>query len=81
MPDFSLDTMDFVTIGIYIIAIMAIGIWVSRKTETSDDYFLAGRSLTWFFISPILGLVLDGSTNFAIQGEVVNPLYRAVKNT
>ncbi|HCD51697.1 MAG TPA: sodium transporter [Balneolaceae bacterium] len=70
MPDFSLDTIDFVTIGIYIIAIMAIGIWVSRKTETSDDYFLAGRSLTWFFIgSSLLASNISSSSLIGMAGS------------
>ncbi len=70
MPDFSLTTIDLVTIVIYIIAIMGIGIWVSRKTETSDDYFLAGRSLTWFFIgSSLLASNISSSSLIGMAGS------------
>lgn len=70
MPDFSLHTIDVVTIVVYIIAIMGIGIWVSRKTETSDDYFLAGRSLTWFFIgSSLLASNISSSSLIGMAGS------------
>lgn len=70
MPDFSLHTVDVVTIVVYIIAIMGIGIWVSRKTETSDDYFLAGRSLTWFFIgSSLLASNISSSSLIGMAGS------------
>ena len=70
MPDFSLTGIDFTTIIIYIIAIMGIGIWVSRKTETSDDYFLAGRSLTWFFIgSSLLASNISSSSLIGMAGS------------
>lgn len=70
MPDFSLTGIDITTIIIYIIAIMGIGIWVSRKTETSDDYFLAGRSLTWFFIgSSLLASNISSSSLIGMAGS------------
>jgi len=70
MPDFSLTTIDLVTIVVYIVAIMGIGIWVSRKTETSDDYFLAGRSLTWFFIgSSLLASNISSSSLIGMAGS------------
>lgn len=46
----SISNIDLAIIGIYFFAVMAIGFWVSKTTETGDDLFLAGRSLTWGFI-------------------------------
>ena len=45
-----ISNIDIAIIGIYLVVILAIGIWVARTTETGDDLFLAGRSLTWGFI-------------------------------
>lgn len=41
--------LDLVVFIVYIILVFAIGILVSRK-QKSEDYFLAGRSLTWWVI-------------------------------
>ena len=57
MISFELDTLDLIVIGVYLIGIVGIGFWVSRKTESEEDYFLAGRSLTW----PLIGLSLFAS--------------------
>lgn len=50
MPDFSLHTLDILSIGFYVVVIIAIGFYVARRVGDSTDYFLAGRSLTWSMI-------------------------------
>lgn len=60
--------MSFETIGIslYVLLMLVIGAWVSRRVATDDDYFLAGRSLgpalatfsifaTWFGAETCIG--------------------------
>ena len=47
-----LDQLVFV---VYALSIVAIGLWVSRgKGSTSEDYFLAGKSLPWWAIGASL---------------------------
>lgn len=41
----------------YLVVILAIGFWAARKTKTTEDYFPAGRSLTW----PLIGFSLFAS--------------------
>ena len=51
----NIATLDAVIIIVYLLGIMAIGIWVGfRRDTTSDQFFLAGKSLRW----PIIGLAL-----------------------
>lgn len=50
MPDFRLETPDFLMVGLYVAGILALGVYLARRTETTADYFLAGRSLTWWLI-------------------------------
>ena len=54
----SLSTLDFVVLALYAVTLFAIAIWVSRdKTpgdRTTEDYFLAGRSLPWWAIGASL---------------------------
>jgi len=57
MSEFVLTTVDLITIGVYAVAVIAVGFLASRHTSTAEDYFLAGRSLTW----PLIGLSLFAS--------------------
>jgi len=50
MPEFQLAPIDLVMVGLYVVFIVAVGFYVSKKTKTTDDYFLAGRTLTWWLI-------------------------------
>ncbi len=47
--------IDLIIIVFYLTAILALGIWSTRKTKmTSVNYFLAGRSLNWVIIGAAL---------------------------
>ncbi|MEQ4700110.1 sodium/sugar symporter [Providencia rettgeri] len=49
-----LSTLDYVIFITYAIVIIGIGLWVSRtkngQTKTTEDYFLASKSLPWWAI-------------------------------
>jgi SSS family solute:Na+ symporter len=42
-----LGFLDLFIIVCYLIIVVAIGLSFSRKERTSENYFLAGRKLTW----------------------------------
>lgn len=46
----SLDLLDLIVFTIYLVAVAVVGILASRHEKASDDYFLAGRNLTWWII-------------------------------
>jgi len=46
----SLNYLDFAVIGLYILALLSLGFWVSLKKDHEEDLFLAGRSLGWLNI-------------------------------
>ena len=50
----SLCGWDWLVIGIYFAALIAVVWWSSRKQETSADFFLAGRNIGWFAIGSSL---------------------------
>ena len=66
MPDFSLETLDLISIGLYAVLIVGIGFYVSRQIGDSGDYFLAGRSLTWYLIG--LSLLASNMSSTSIIG-------------
>ncbi|MCA6074089.1 sodium:solute symporter [Fulvivirga sedimenti] len=46
-----LESADWVVLGIYFLALIAVAIWViSKKNKDTEDYFLAGRNVGWFVI-------------------------------
>lgn len=51
-------TIDIIIVAIYLLVIVALGLWVSRKKSnkrrTTEDYFLASKSLPWWAIGASL---------------------------
>ena len=45
-----LSPIDIVTFVLFIIVVAGISLRAARKENTTEDYFLAGRSLTWWMI-------------------------------
>jgi SSS family solute:Na+ symporter len=50
MPQFRLEALDLLIVLVYVVFIVGLGFYYSKRTETTDDYFLAGRSLAWWLI-------------------------------
>ena len=43
--------LDWIVLGGYMLVLLGIAWWViSKKNETSEEYFLAGRNIGWFVI-------------------------------
>ena len=50
-----LGTIDYVIFGIYVLVIISVGLAVSRKNKQSTEgYFLAGKSLPWWAVGASL---------------------------
>ena len=53
-----LATVDFIVVGLYAVALLALAQWVSREKgshrKNTQDYFLAGRALPWWAIGASL---------------------------
>lgn len=54
MPDFQITWIDYTIVGLYLIIVLAVGIWFSKGNEDAEGYFLAGRNFTW----PLVGFSL-----------------------
>src|SRR5215475_8550007 len=50
----NLATIDLVIVGIYFAIVFGIGMYFARKERSSEEYFLAGRDVGWFFIGASL---------------------------
>jgi SSS family solute:Na+ symporter len=58
-----LQTLDFLVIGVYLFALIFIGMWVSFRRRGADDLFLGGRTQGW------------GVVGLSIFGTNVNPSF------
>ncbi len=46
-----METLDWLVVALYFGVLFALAWWVIRKSkDTADDYFLAGRNLSWWII-------------------------------
>ena len=43
-------TLDYVVLGVYLVAVVVLGSLFVRGQKSIDDYFLAGRSMPWFAV-------------------------------
>src|SRR6516164_5761471 len=57
-----LGTADYLIIAAYFIVTVSLGLYFARQWKGSEDFFLAGRSLTW----PLIGLSLF-ATNISTE--------------
>jgi SSS family solute:Na+ symporter len=55
--EFSLSYIDIGIILVYLVGVLYLGFYFGSKHKDAEDYFLAGRSLTW----PIIGFSLFAS--------------------
>ena len=69
MPSFSLLPLDIAIVIIYLIAVIAHGLYVSRGKESADDYFLAGRALPWYLIGfSLFASNMSGASFIGLMG-------------
>src|SRR3954471_22594997 len=47
----TMTSLDWVAVALYFSVLLGVAWWVGRKSKnTADDYFLAGRSMSWWII-------------------------------
>ncbi len=49
-----LGTIDWVLIAAYLVVLIAIVYWSSKRVSNTEDYFLAGRHIGWFVVGASL---------------------------
>ena len=81
LMDSIISRLDLGVIGVYFVIILALGLWVARRTQSSEDLFLGGRSLTWgvigfsLFASNISSSTIIGLTGAAYSSGIVQSVY------
>ena len=63
------DPLEILLVAGYFVAMIAIGIWASRKIQNMSDYVVAGRSLGfWVFTFLMVGSVASGMSLLGVSG-------------
>ncbi len=70
MPDFTLHRLDLAIIVTYMLFSIGLGLYLSRKHDSAEDYFLAGRSMLWPFIGiSLFASNISSTTLIGLSGE------------
>ncbi|MGB1448821.1 MAG: sodium:solute symporter [Flavobacteriaceae bacterium] len=79
-----ISSLDVGVIALYFLVVLSLGFWVARRTKSSEDLFLGGRTLTWGFIglslfaSNISSTTIIGLTGAAYSSGIVQSVYEWV---
>lgn len=69
MQPSALGVFDWVVLAGYVLVVLGIGFWATRRSNTSDDYFLAGRSIPWLVSGvSLFATNMSGSTLVGLAG-------------
>ena len=69
MTAHSFGTTNFVVLGAYLLGMLLLGWWCSRRVKTSRSFFIADGRLHWFIVGlSLLGTYLSALTMMALSG-------------
>ncbi|MGE4563580.1 MAG: sodium/solute symporter [Victivallaceae bacterium] len=68
-----MTTLDYLIIAIYLVVVIGIGFFFSRKKETTENYLLGGRNMPYFAIGLSCTMSLLSSISIVmVPGEIYN---------
>ena len=67
----TLPAADYIVLAIYLVGMIALGAWLSRRQKSGEEYFLAGRSMPWMAVGvSVIASILSSITYLSEPGEV-----------
>lgn len=68
---FALHWLDYSVVVLYLAGMLWLGALFSRRQESGDEYFLAGRSIPWFAVGlSVIATLMSSLTYVSEPGEV-----------
>ena len=68
----TIQTLDWIVIAGYILGMLIVGWYFSRKTKTSEDYMLGGRNMkSWMVGMSLFATLLSAISYLMIPGEII----------
>jgi len=69
--------LNYAVLGVYLAALVAMGVWFSRRERTTDDFFKAGGRIPWWAAGlSIFGTQLSAITFMAIPAKTFGTDWR-----
>ncbi len=69
----ALAPLDWVVIGLYVAFVIGLAVAVAGRSNTAEDYFLAGRQSTWAIIGlSLFASNISGTTLVGLAGDAYN---------
>ena len=63
--------LNYAVLGLYLAAVVAIGLLFAGKQKTTTDYFLAGRNVPWFIVAmSVFATITSAVTYMGVPGVV-----------
>lgn len=63
----TIRTADIITVIVYLLGMLAVGIYFSKKNKTTEDYFVGNRSFSgWILGFSMLGTIVSSATFLAL---------------
>jgi len=73
MKEISLGPINYLTIIIYMVAVVGMGYWFSRRENTSEEYLLGGRNIPWWAVGISYYMSITSTISMVmIPGEIYN---------
>ena len=73
MSEVSLGLFNYLTIIIYMVAVVGMGYWFSRRENTSEEYLLGGRRIPWWAVGISYYMSITSTISMVmIPGEIYN---------
>jgi Na+/proline symporter len=68
-----LSLLDWSVLGVYLVAIVAFGLWAGRGNRKIDDFFLAGRQMRWWAVGlSVMATQISAITFVGTTGQAYN---------
>jgi SSS family transporter len=62
--------LDFSVLGLYLLAMVGVGVWFSRRNKSTDDYFRGGQQVPWWVAGcSIFATMLSSITFMAVPAK------------
>ena len=70
----ALSFIDLAVVAIYLVVVIAFGLWAGRGKRDETDYFLAGRALPWYLIGfSLYASNMSGASFVGLMGAAYDP--------
>ena len=72
VPDQGLQTLDYLVVVVYLLSVLAVGLYFSTKQTKSEEYFIGGRKMPWLAVGlSIMASLLSTISYLASPGEMI----------